>query len=64
MSHTLRTSDSRRASALGAIYTAAPGAAEAFKYTATILSARRVPHRHLRICVQDQNHSGADRTDA
>jgi hypothetical protein len=40
----------RPASALGAIYTAALGAAEAFKHAATILPARRVLHRHLRFC--------------
>jgi hypothetical protein len=40
----------RTASALGAIYTAALGAAEAFKHTAHILPARRVLHRHLRFC--------------
>lgn len=40
----------RPPSALGAIYTAALGAAETFKYTACVLSARRVLHRHLRFC--------------
>ena len=40
----------RPASALGAIYTAALGAAEAFKYTAQVRPARRVLHRHLRFC--------------
>lgn len=40
----------RPASALGAVYTAALGAAEAFKYTARVLPARRVFHRHLRFC--------------
>ena len=40
----------RPASALGAIYTAALGAAEAFKYMAQVRPARRVLHRHLRFC--------------
>lgn len=38
------------ASALGSIYTAALGAAEAFKYTARVQTQRRVLHRHLRFC--------------
>jgi hypothetical protein len=40
----------RPASPLGAIYAAALGAAEAFKWTAQVLPARRVLHRHLRFC--------------
>jgi hypothetical protein len=40
----------RPASALGAIYTAALGAAEAFKHTAQVRHDRRVLHRHLRFC--------------
>jgi hypothetical protein len=40
----------RAASALGAIYAAALGAAEAFKFTAQVLPARRTLHRHLRFC--------------
>ncbi|HUF84620.1 MAG TPA: hypothetical protein VMQ81_08535 [Acidimicrobiia bacterium] len=40
----------RPPSALGAVYTAALGAAEAFKYTARVLPDRRVLHRHLRFC--------------
>lgn len=40
----------RRASALGSIYSAGLGAAEAFKLTARVLPARRVLHRHLRFC--------------
>jgi hypothetical protein len=40
----------RPANPLGAIYTAALGAAEAFKHTAQVLPARRVLHRHLRFC--------------
>ncbi len=40
----------RPPSALGAIYTAALGAAEAFKYAARVYSHRRVLHRHLRFC--------------
>jgi hypothetical protein len=40
----------RHASALGAIYTAALGAAEAFKHTAQVRRDRRVLHRHLRFC--------------
>jgi len=40
----------RSSSALGAIYTAALGAAEAFKYTAQVRPHRRVLHRHLRFC--------------
>ena len=40
----------REPSALGAIYTAALGAAEAFKYTAGVRPERRVAHRHLRFC--------------
>ncbi len=40
----------RPASALGAIYTAALGAAEAFKYAARVQPHRRVLHRHLRFC--------------
>jgi hypothetical protein len=35
---------------LGAVYTAALGAAEVFKYTADVLAERRVLHRHLRFC--------------
>jgi hypothetical protein len=38
------------ASALGSIYTAALGAAEAFKYIARVQTQRRVLHRHLRFC--------------
>ena len=40
----------RPASALGGIYAAALGAAEAFKYTAQVRRERRVLHRHLRFC--------------
>ena len=40
----------RPASALGAIYTAALGAAEAFKFTGRVLPARRTLLRHLRFC--------------
>lgn len=40
----------RNANALGAIYGAALGAAEVFKHTASVLSSRRVIHRHLRFC--------------
>jgi hypothetical protein len=40
----------RSASALGAIYTAALGAAEAFKFTARVRPDRCVLHRHLRFC--------------
>lgn len=40
----------RPANALGSIYTAGLGAAEAFKLTAHVLPARRVLHRHLRFC--------------
>lgn len=40
----------REASALGAIYTAALGAGEAFKYTARVRPERHVRHRHLRFC--------------
>lgn len=40
----------RPASPLGAIYAAALGAAEAFKWTARVLPARCVLHRHLRFC--------------
>jgi hypothetical protein len=40
----------RRPSALGAIYTAALGAAEAFKHSARVRPDRRVLHRHLRFC--------------
>lgn len=36
--------------ALGAVYAAALGAAEAFKDTAGVLPARRIRHRHLRFC--------------
>lgn len=35
---------------LGAIYTAGLGAAEVFKYTADVITARRVIHRHLTFC--------------
>jgi hypothetical protein len=35
---------------VGAVYAAALGAAEAFKYTAQVLPSRRVLHRHLRFC--------------
>lgn len=35
---------------LGAVYTAALGAAEVFKHTARVLIGRRVLHRHLRFC--------------
>jgi hypothetical protein len=35
---------------LGAVYTAALGAAEVFKHTADVLAERRVLHRHLRYC--------------
>jgi hypothetical protein len=38
------------ASALGSVYTAALGAAEAFKYIARVQPQRRVLHRHLRFC--------------
>jgi hypothetical protein len=38
------------ATALGAIYTAALGAGEAFKYTVRAQAGRRVLHRHLRFC--------------
>ena len=40
----------RPANALGAVYAAALGAAEAFKHTAGVLPARRALHRHLRFC--------------
>lgn len=40
----------RPASPLGAVYAAALGAAEAFKWTARVLPARRVLHHHLRFC--------------
>jgi len=40
----------RAANPLGAIYAAALGAAEAFKWTAQVLPARRVVHRHLQYC--------------
>jgi hypothetical protein len=40
----------RPANPLGAIYTAALGAAEAFKHTAEVLPTRRVIYRHLRFC--------------
>lgn len=40
----------RAANPLGAIYAAALGAAEVFKWTAQVLPARRVLHRHLRFC--------------
>ncbi len=41
---------SRPGNAIGAIYTAALGAAEAFKRTARVLPGRRVLHRHLWFC--------------
>ena len=41
---------SRAANPLGAVYAAALGAAEAFKWTAQVLPARRVVHRYLRFC--------------
>jgi len=40
----------RPGNAIGAVYTAALGAAEAFKRTARVLPGRRVLHRHLRFC--------------
>ena len=40
----------RAANPLGAIYAAALGAAEAFKWTAQVLPPRRVVHRYLRFC--------------
>lgn len=40
----------RRATPLGAIYTAALGAAEIFKRTAEVVPPRRVLHRHLIFC--------------
>jgi hypothetical protein len=40
----------RAATPLGSIYSAALGAAEAFKYTARVLPGRRTLHRHLRFC--------------
>ena len=40
----------RPANAIGAVYAAALGAAEAFKRTADVLPGRRVLHRHLRFC--------------
>jgi hypothetical protein len=40
----------RPGNAVGAVYTAALGAAEAFKWTANVLPGRRVLHRHLRFC--------------
>jgi hypothetical protein len=40
----------REASPLGSIYSAALGAAEAFKRTACVLPSRRTLHRHLRFC--------------
>lgn len=43
-------SPARAGNALGAVYTAALGATEAFKHTAGVRSARRVFHRHLRFC--------------
>jgi hypothetical protein len=45
-----RLRQSAPATALGAIYTAALGAGEAFKYTARARADRRVLHRHLRFC--------------
>jgi hypothetical protein len=45
-----RLRPARAPSGLGCIYTAALGAAEAFKYTAQIRPERRVLHRHLRFC--------------
>jgi hypothetical protein len=40
----------RPANGLGAIYTAALGAAEAFKTMADVLPARRIDHEYLRFC--------------
>ncbi len=40
----------RAGNSLGAVYTAALGAAEVFKRTAGVVSARRVLHRHSRFC--------------
>lgn len=40
----------RAGNSLGAAYTAALGAAEVFKHAASVVSARRVLHRHLRFC--------------
>jgi hypothetical protein len=40
----------RPGNAIGAVYTAALGAAEVFKRTARVLPGRRVLHRHLRFC--------------
>jgi hypothetical protein len=43
-------SPARAGNALGAVYTAALGATEAFKHTAGVRPARRVLHRHLKFC--------------
>ncbi len=43
-------SPGRPGNAVGAVYAAALGAAEAFKQTAQVLPRRRVIHRHLRFC--------------
>lgn len=40
----------RSGNGLGAVYTAALGAAEVFKRTAGVINTRRVLHRHLRYC--------------
>jgi hypothetical protein len=48
--HIAVVTPTRAANPLGAIYAAALGAAEAFKWTAQVLLARRVAHRHLRFC--------------
>jgi len=40
----------RPGNAIGAVYTAALGAAEAFKRTVGVVPGRRVLHRHLRFC--------------
>lgn len=40
----------RPANPIGAIYTAALGAAEVFKFTARVLPSRHVVHDHLRFC--------------
>jgi hypothetical protein len=40
----------RPGNAVGAVYAAALGAAEAFKRTARVLPGRRLLHRHLRFC--------------
>lgn len=45
-----RINPSRPGNPLGAVFTAALGAAEAFKHCASVVPDRRVLHRHLRFC--------------